>query len=417
MSVENYHAFLINHKVSGLDAVKMASSIPSKEIYLGLIGAVPELAVLKTCNRFEIYWYGEQVERVTDVLLGLLSKRTTDVSERAKVIHGLDVVKHLFRVASGVDSLLLGENEILGQVKRAMEEASMRGALGPYLRLLFHRAVITGKRVRRETEISKGVLSIPSAAVKLAEELLGGLEGRRVVVVGAGKAGELLASALSSKGVDLCILNRTVYKAKTLAERLKARWGGLDRMKEELALSEVVFLAVSGGPILSRKDLPEGRELLIVDISVPPVVSDLGSEARLVTIDNLKKVVEENRKRREKELPKVEAILGEETELFIKLLNRKVADEILAKVVSRAEDIRKRELSRVMSSLKSRGIAVEGDVEFLLEMMSRSIVRKVLHPVFMYARMAAERGDISRLNQIAEMLCGDREGEFSQDQA
>ncbi len=415
MSVENYHALLINHRLSGLDAVRAASSIPPKEIYLGLIGAVPELTVLSTCNRFEIYWYGEQTERVTEILLDLLSRRVIDVSEKAEIVHGLTTVEHLFRVASGVDSLLLGENEILGQVKQAMEDASMRGSLGPYLRLLFHRAVIVGKRVRRETEISKGALSVPSAAIRLAEETLSGLEGKKVVIIGAGKAGGLLATMLSSKGANLCILNRTVHRARSLAERVGARWGGLDRIRDELITSEAVFLAVSGGPILSREDLP-GRDLLIVDISVPPAISDPGPNARLVTMEDLERIVEENRGRREKELPKVESILSEEIELFVRLLNRRVADEVLERVVSRAEEIRKRELRRAISSLKSKGVEVEGDVKFLLEMMSRSIVRKVLHPVFMYARMAAERGDMSRLNQIAEMLCGDREGEFSQDQ-
>ena len=404
-----YHAVLINHKTCSLDAVRTLSSPGLDEIYSTLSGAAPGLVVLSTCNRVELYWYGEEVEGVVSMISEFFINKTgMDPLECAAILHGDDVVRHLFRVASGIESLMVGENEILAQVRQAAEEAARRGTLDPYLRLLFHRAVVAGKRARRETRISAGAVSIPLVAARLASEEMGGLEGRTVVIVGAGEAAAIMAEAVAKqKPGRLIVVNRTPGKAKRLAEMLDAEWGGLDMLPKLLGEADVILVAVSG-PVLSRDmlDLYARQGLLVIDISMPPAVEG-SSRVSTRWIDDLKPIAEKNRRLREAEIPRVERIVEEEVQLFRRLVRRRAADEVLARIMERAESIRKRELERALQALSSRGAAPDG-ASFIVEAMSRSIVRKVLQPVFSAAREAAERGDFARLKLMLKILGGEQ---------
>ena len=403
-----YHAVLVSHKTCSLDIVRALSSPGLDEIYSTLSGVAPGLVVLSTCNRVELYWYGEEVEGVVSMIRDFfLDKTGVDPLECAAILHGDDVARHLFRVASGIESLMVGENEILAQVRQAAEEAARRGTLDHYLKLLFHRAVVAGKRARRETRISAGAVSIPLVAARLASEKLGGLEGRTVVVVGAGEAAAIMADAVvKQRPGRIVIVNRTPSRARRLAEMLGAEWGGLEALPELLGEADAVLVAV-GGPVLSRDMLDRHAKpgLLVIDVSMPPAVED-SDKASILWIDDLKPVAEKNRRLREAEIPRVEQIVEEEVRVFRKLVRRRAADEVLAKIMERAENIRRRELERALQALSSKGAALDG-ASFIIEAMSRSIVRKVLQPVFNAAREAAEKGDFIRLELMLRMLGGE----------
>ncbi len=403
-----YHAVLINHKTCSLDTVRTFSSPGLDEIYSTLSGAAPGLVVLSTCNRVELYWYGEEVEGVVSMIRDFfLDKTGMDPLECASILHGDDVARHLFRVASGIESLMVGENEILAQVRQAAEEAARRGTLDPYLKLLFHRAVVAGKRARRETRISAGAVSIPLVAARLASEELGGLEGRIVVIIGAGEAAAIMAEAVvKEKPGRLVIVNRTPGRARRLAEKLGAEWGGLEMLPKLLGEADTVLVAV-GGPVLGRDILDRYARpgLLVIDVSMPPAV-EASDKASIRWIDDLKPIAEKNRRLREAEIPRVERIVEEEVQVFEKLVRRRAADEVLARIMERAEIIRRRELERALQALSSRGAALDG-ASFIVEAMSRSIVRKVLQPVFNAAREAAERGDFARLELMLRILGGE----------
>lgn len=404
-----YHAVLVNHKNCSLEVVRALSSPGLGEIYSALSGAAPGLVVLSTCNRVELYWYGEEVEGVVSMIRDFfLDRAGVDPLECATTLHGDAVAFHLFRVASGIESLMVGENEILVQVRQAAEEAARRGTLDPYLKLLFHRAVVVGKRARRETRISAGAVSIPLVAAKLASEKLGGLEGRTIVIVGAGEAAAIMAEAVAKqKPGRLVVVNRTPGRAKRLAEKLGAEWGGLEALPDLLGEADAVLVAV-GGSVLSRATLNRYAKpgLLVIDVSMPPAVEG-SDKASILWIDDLKPVAEKNRRMRESEIPRVEQIVEEEVKVFRKLVRRRIADEVLAKIMERAESIRRRELERALQALGSKGVALDG-ASFIVESMSRSIVRKVLQPVFDAAREAAEKGDFTHLELMLRMLGGER---------
>ena len=406
---EMYHAVLTNHKTCGLDVVRDLASPGLDEIYSALSGAAPGLVVLSTCNRFEVYWYGEEVDGVSSMLREFFLGRTgIDVLECASIVHGEEVARHLFRVASGIESLMVGENEILLQVRQAAEEAARRGMLDPFLKLLFHRAVVSGRRARMETRISAGATSIPLVAARLAEEELGGLEGRTVVVVGAGEAATIMAESMAKRGPGrLIIVNRTPARARRLAERLGAEWGGLELLPCLLEEADAILVA-AGGRVLDSATLDRYAKpgLLIIDISMPPAVEG-SPKATIRWIDHLKPIAEKNRRLREAEIPKVERIVEEEVSVFKKLVRRKAADEVLARIMERAETIRRRELERAFQALSSRSAALDG-AGFIVEAMSRSIVRKILQPVFNAAREAAEKGDFKRLELMLKVLGGER---------
>jgi glutamyl-tRNA reductase len=293
--------------------------------------SVPECVVLSTCNRSEVYVANDNLERtLRDIIdfLGQFHGLPADAfSEHLFALEGREAVEHLFRVAAGLDSALIGEPQILGQVKDAFHKASERHCTGPLLRSLFDRSFVVGKRVRSETALGEGAVSISFEAVAIARKIFGQLEGRRVLVVGAGDISTLTAQHLRTSGVgEILVTSRTGAHAQALAELVNARSVPWREMAETLAHVDIVVSA-TGAPrhIITRSQIEaatrrRSQPLYIVDLAVPrdvePSVVDI-EQVILYNIDDLQTRVQQNLTSRAAEVERAEAIVTEEVGLFL----------------------------------------------------------------------------------------------------
>ncbi|MBI4396989.1 MAG: glutamyl-tRNA reductase [Elusimicrobia bacterium] len=292
-------------------------------------GGATEAVILSTCNRVEIYAATPDAMGSRESIRKELASVQGDPS-LASCLYSQedeDAVRHLFHVASGLDSLVVGESEILGQVKRAYEAAFVAQATGKLTNVIFQRALYVGKLVRTRTRISEGPTSAASLAVALAERIFGNLKECRVLILGAGEMAETAAdSFLSQKVARLTVVNRTLEKAQELARRFQGEAAPYDRLQAELAKADVV-LCSTGAPdyVLKRAEVAgvmhQRREkpLFLIDISVPrniePAVHHL-ENVYLYNIDDLQSLVDENRARRQSEVDKAVALVDEKTQEF-----------------------------------------------------------------------------------------------------
>ncbi len=404
---ELFHAYVVSHGNCGLETVKKLARIPTDKLYSAALSRVPAAMVLKTCNRVEVYWSSASTAGVEEALRRVFREEAgVDPGSCASVLRGLNAAKHLLEVAAGLDSMMIGENEILGQVRQAYKEALRRGALDKYLDLLARRAIHAGRRVRAETGISRGATSIPLAAVRLAERALGGLGGKRILVVGAGKAASIIASAIVRRSPgDLVILNRTRRRAVSLAHKLGVRAGGLEDLDSELGRSDVVFVAVAGtSSLIDIKGIGE-KPRLIVDVSMPPAVEADG-DPRVVWIDSLRREAEENAARRAAEAEKAWRIVEEELRLLARLAEKMTAEAVISQLMREAEAVRMREVERAFKALEARGVKVDGSMRPIIEAMSHSITRKVLRPIYEALRKAVEEGGQDEAEFLLRLVRG-----------
>ena len=358
--------------------------------------------ILQTCNRFEVYTYSDDPSLTSRKLGELLASEAG--LETVVVCTGMDSARHLFRVSSSLDSMVVGEQEVLGQVSEALDIALSSGAAGPMLKLLFERAVRAGRRVRMETGISRGPVSIARIAVS---EALRDLDPRRarVVVVGAGRVGTMVARYLRDAGVSaVTIVNRTVGKAERLALELGFDYSGLDSLSDLLRSADLVFIATSAPMRLLTKDMLPGRRMMIFDLSThgnvdPEVGRSVGVTLR--TIDDLRDLADENRRRRLAEAIKAGRIIEEELEALERSLATLAANEVLAPIMERAENIRRAELSRAIRLLDCDDRETE-----VLDAMSRAIVNKIMAPLIETVRRAAAEGELSLVEALKRSLDG-----------
>ena len=351
---------------------------------------VSEAVVLSTCNRTEIYVVAEKFHGAYADLRNFLSEMAylppEEFADHLYVQYDDDAVSHLFAVTSGLESAVVGEAEILGQVRRAWERAQEEGTTGSSLNLLFRHALEVGKRARTETGISRHIASVSTAAVAMAAERMGDLAGRRILVLGAGEMGEGMVRALTSAGVDdLRIANRTWERAVELADRLGGRAVRLADISESLA--EVDLLLTSTGAtsiMLEHGDLAQvmtvrqGRPLLIVDVAVPrdvdPSAADLPG-VTLLDMDDLRTFADAGIAERKGEVAAVRAMLVEEVERFVSVSSAREVAPLVAELYDRAEGVRVGELDRYRARL---GDLDERQLE-AVEALSKAIVAKLLH--------------------------------------
>jgi glutamyl-tRNA reductase len=365
-----------------------------------------EAVVLSTCMRTEIYAvaakYHGAVQDVRNFLSELGFTAPEDFTDHLYSFHDDAAVTHLFRVASGLDSAVLGEGEVLGQVRDAWEKARTEGAAGPVLSGLFRHAVEVGKRARAETAIARGTTSVSQAAVEMAVRQLGSLEGRSMLVLGAGDMGEGIAVALSSTATSSRVLvaNRTWARAAAVA----ARVGGeaIDFGSLGAALEDVdVLLTTTGSPsvLIEASDVAgvmdaRERDLLIVDIAVPrdvdPAVRRLPG-VTLLDMDDLQRFAEAGIAGRRGEITKVETIIAEEVQRYLDAATAREAAPLVAALRERAEGVRQGELARLASRLDG----LEDRERQAVEALTRGIVNKLLHEPTVRLKDAAgsPRGD------------------------
>ncbi|HLG42667.1 MAG TPA: glutamyl-tRNA reductase, partial [Planctomycetota bacterium] len=299
---------------------------------------------------------------------------------------GLDAIRHLFRVAAGIDSMVVGENEILGQVKRAYLAAVESGATGRALNRIFQVALHVGKTVRSSTSISAGQVSVPSVAVGLAEKIFQDFAPRTAVILGAGETGELTAAAFRSRGLrSFVVLNRTVENARRLANHLGGEPAGLDELPRRLAHADILISCASGDSPLVTLDhvraAASGRRglpLLLVDIAVPrsidPQVDRLQS-VYLYNIDDLESIASDNAVRRAAEVERSEEIIRREADKLFASASLLDPDDVIAKLRKHCDEIADEELRWALKQLDGVG---QGQRE-VVEQLVRRLVTKILH--------------------------------------
>ena len=383
----------VNHRSGSLPLLERVTIAPERlgKAVAGLAQRdnVREAVVLSTCNRTEMYVVAELFHGaygdVRDLLCEIGDLSIDELTPHLYSQHDTSAITHLFEVAAGLDSAVLGEGEILGQVRSAWETAQQEGAARSTLNQLFRAALSTGKRARSETGIARGTASISHAAVEMITDLLGDLTGTRVLVVGAGSMGEGVAVALHrAGGADILVANRTAERSAALADRVDGVAVGFDRLAEAIAVADVIVAGTAADQsLLSREVVAEARgtstrPLHVVDIGVPrnvdPQVAGLAG-VTLSNLDDLRDWVDRGLSHRAAEAERVRSIVGQEVENYLVESTARQAAPLVASMHEAADRVRAGELERFASRL---GDLDERQIDSI-EALTRAIVAKLLH--------------------------------------
>jgi len=381
--------------------------------------AIHEAVVISTCNRTEIHLVAADPVEAESLALGVLAReaeiRPTELLGHLYSMRGRDAVRHLFSVAAGLDSMIVGEAEVQGQVKRAYELALVEGATGPISNRLFREALATGKRVRTETGVSRSRVSISSVAVELAADMLGDLSRRRVLVIGAGDNGELTARALRERGVEtVFVANRRYDRAIGLAQRFGGDAVRFDDLPAELERTDIV-VSSTGSPhqIVGREELElvaeqrAGRPLVIIDIAVP---RDIDPSVREITgislfdMDDLQRAIDRNLSAREAEASRARSLAERDVARFEEFLGRLDVLPTVAALRERGEAI----VQQVLGENERRWESLsEADRERLLA-MARAIVGRLLHePTLRLKGSAGEESSYRHVEALRDLFALD----------
>lgn len=367
---------------------------------------ISELSLLTTCNRIELYARVEADATVArEVLLHYLTANHSvpldSLRDHLYFYSGRAAVEHLAHVAAGLDSLVLGEPQILGQVTDAYVNGVESGAIGDVLSVLFRCAIRAGKRARTETAISSNPASISSVSITLAEQVVGNLQERYVLIIGLGQMGQLALSALRKRNVSrVALANRTPHRAERLNGSGDATIYNLEELPQALAEADVVISATAAPHTVIDRELvervaPERQErpLVIIDIAVPrdvePSVRHVDG-VRLFSMDDLQDTLDRSLHARKQEVPKVEAIIEEELEALDREYREFTIKPVISTLRQKAEAIRQRELQRTLRYL---GEDVDPETLKHVQHLSRSLVNKLLHEPTLRLREKATASD------------------------
>ena len=350
-------------------------------------GRLDEALLISTCNRVELYATSANPIAASRVAKDALARRLPEATG-VDVLYqerGVDVVRHIFRVASSLDSLVVGEPQILGQVKEAFDAAKGAGTMGTLLGRCFTQAFATAKRVRSETGIAEGTVSISSIASELAKKIFGNLEGRRTLLLGAGEMGEAAARSLRQTGTNLHVMNRSEDRARALAEACGGRAVPYERLTMEVADADVVIASTASPKFILTPELMKSvirtrrrRPLFVIDIAVPrdvdPRVGNMDN-VFVYDVDDLQQVAEENLAARTREVELAERIVEEEVDAFSRWRRSLELAPTIVALRKQFGQIADEELKRALPRLE--GLS-ESD-HAVLEAMGRSMVNKLLH--------------------------------------
>ena len=390
-----------------------------REILAGLVGrgTCAEVLILSTCNRIEVYGIAEVAgEARTAAFRQMAAQRGLDLSTIEPLLYakdGMDAVQHAFRVASSLDSMMLGEPQILGQVKDAFALAQSSRTVGPMLHSLMSQAFAVAKRVRSDTQVGRHAVSVAFAAIELARKIFDGLEGRSVLLVGAGEMGELAARHLQDVGtLPLYVTNRTASRAQELARDLAGTVVPFADLFSVLGQVDIVITSTAAAePIVTTREvaatLParRGRPLFFIDIAVPRNVEAAVNELDDVfvyDVDDLRSVVEANLRERQREAQRAEALVEREVEKFAERLRSLEVVPTIVSLREKLEEIRRAELARALSRLPGADEATRQ----ALEALSQGIVNKVLHAPTVKLRDSSKSGHGHRWIEVISELFG-----------
>ncbi|MFQ5641461.1 MAG: glutamyl-tRNA reductase [bacterium] len=369
----------------------------------GSHSALHEVVILSTCNRVEIYAVCKNIELGAAALKAFLSDfhgiRSEDFEDYLVTLSNRRALDHLFRVTSGIDSMVVGESQIQGQVKEAFEQAQQYGATGPVLSTLFGNALKAGKRARTETDIGKRSLSVSGAALNLARSAFPDISEPKILLIGLGEMSVLAMKKLSQLGAhNLTIINRSQERIKKAVGEIEVRAFGFDRLHDCMEEADLVFCS-TGAPhaVLTFEEMKtvlprrSDRPLLIIDIAVPRDVDpEIGAlpNVRLYNIDQLKKRVEKNLEIRCSEINRVSDIVDEEAAVFWAWYKSLKAKPVISNLRQKTEIIREQELQRALRRFE--GTLSDKDAQVVQD-LTRRIVNKILHhPLTCLKEKAAE---------------------------
>jgi len=418
----NKHIILIglNHRTAGVEVREKFALTDVENFEQGLMAHCPviECMALSTCNRVEIVAVARRApeREVMDSLIqywaGVCNGSPELLVDNIYQYSGLEAVKHVFTVASSLDSMVMGEPQILGQLKDAYRAAVEKGTAKTIVNRLLHKSFSVAKRIRTETAIASSAVSISYAAVELARKIFGDLEGTKAMLVGAGEMAELAATHLLRNGVeDVIIANRTLSRAKSLATNLGGEPIQIENMPDRLHEVDIV-ISSTGSPVavIKAKDVRsvlkkrKNKPMFFIDIAVPrdidPDVNILDN-VYLYDIDDLKEVVEDNMAQRQEEASKARAVVDLETETFGNWLNSLNLQPTIVDMVDKTEDVALRELAKTMKKIG----AVDEKTRRSLETLVLSVARKSLHePICFLKRRTQEEGSAERFIDLARRM-------------
>ena len=376
-----------------------------------------EAAVVSTCNRFEVYGVAKDGEQAINVIVehlaNLYGGSAQEIRPYLVGAQGEAVVRHLCAVAAGLESMILGEPQVLGQVTEAYEMALACSAAGPVLAALFRQAIRCGKRARSETAISERATSVSHAAVELAKQIFGSLDGRRVLLIGAGEMAELAARNLADNGAGrILVLNRSLERAQGLAAQFAGDAFGWDALAVALCQADVVICSAAAPHAVIHADTVRlamaarrNRPLFLIDIAVPrnvkPEVGKLPN-VYLYDIDDLKAVVQENLEQRQREVPKVEGIVAECTEEYMAWLRSLDVVATIRDLRNVAEQLCANEVDRALRRLGP----INAHQERVVRMLAHNIVSKLLHRPTVRLKELADEGEGYRSAGVLRDLLG-----------
>ncbi|HEY2334944.1 MAG TPA: glutamyl-tRNA reductase [Solirubrobacterales bacterium] len=410
----------VSHKTAPLDLRERLSLTEGRAVgalrELTDAAGIHEAAAISTCNRTELYLVVSDPVEAESTALGILTRqaeiRPTELLGHLYSLRSGEAVRHLFRVTAGLDSMIVGEAEIQGQVKRAYELALIEGGTGPILNRLFRGALAAGGRARDETGISEKNVSIPSVAVELARRTLGDLADRRVLVIGAGETAELVARALVRRGVaTVFVANRHYDRAIGLAERFEGNAVRFEELPEQLEVADIVVSATNSPHHIVERDglaevmaTREGRPLLLVDIAVPrdiePACRELAGVS-LHDIDDVQRIVARNAGGREAEARRAERILEAEQDRFERWLASLEVVPTIAALRERGDEVVRRVLAENDGRWASLGEADRGR----LETMAKAIASRLLHePTLRMKRAAGNEEAYLHVSALRELF-------------
>ncbi|MDD6286034.1 glutamyl-tRNA reductase [uncultured Methanosphaera sp.] len=355
---------------------------------------VKEEVVLKTCNRYEVYMI---LERDINI------PTTTFIVEKSDV-----AVNHLLRLASGLESMIMGEDQILGQIKTARKNAIKNNTIGPKLEKVFTKAIHVGQSIRKNTHINEGGVSVGSGAVELIEEKYGSLKGKNVLIVGAGEMGTVVSKALLEKDTNaIVVANRTYDKAQQLAQELDGHAIKFNEMNDTLSKIDIVISATGAPHTLINKErlsfLPQEHlsNMIMLDLANPRDIDDdvIELSVQLYNLDDLRYITDKNKERRVKEAEKAEKIIEKETVLLKDALKEMEITPILSSLNIEAEKIRKQELEKTLHMLD-----LSKKDSKKLDHLTRSITDKLMYNIINNLKKAAIADDIQTINDAKKIL-------------
>ena len=361
---------------------------------------VTEGVLISTCNRVELYAVASDPVIATGAMRAYLKGRTPDnLDEYLYERLGKDAIRHAFRVAASLDSMVVGEPQILGQVKEAYSAAHSAGSVGALLGRCFHRAFAVAKRVRTETGIATGAVSVSSIAIELAEKIFGDLSGRNALLIGAGKMSEAAAKSLAKRGARLFVVNRSPERAEQLARACGGVPRPYDRMTAELATADVAITSTASPKFILTPDMMHevirarrNKPLFVIDIAVPRDVDPRVGEMRnvfLYDVDDLQKVAEENLTARSRAAADAELIVEQEAEMFEQWRRSLTLTPTIVALRARFREVLAAELERTVPRLEG----LTDKDRRMLAAMSDAMVNKLLHQPLTQLKNGADGPD------------------------